>query len=283
MYIAASECGPMAKNALGRIIMPHNHRFLSQARLVGLAVWMLILIAGSGALSSWAQAPQVQGGPGQYPPGQYPPNRPQPIATQCQSTLADQISADARRRVSISFDTQSPYPAGNGRQGLRGRLRYGIGAPNSWRTATLRLRREPAPESGGTRDLHSSGQQQRLARRWSRWTRLSRRTRLSGGPGLSRRSGSWELPQSAGRHVGARELQQQLRLERQDHPWIRGYQHGASFGFTARQQLHDYVLRSGRPHRRQPAIQHANYRFRTGETRRDAPTSGSMATATRLK
>ena len=206
MYIAASECVPMAKNAWGRIIMPHDQRFLRLAGLVGLSVWSLILVVSSGAPSSWAQAPQVQGGPGQYPPGQYPPNRPQPIATQCQSTLADQISADARRRVSISFDTQSPYPAGKGRQGLRGRLRYGIGAPNSWRTATYDCVVNQ-PQNRVERATYTPRrQQQRVARRWPRRARLSRWTRLSGGPGLSRRSGSSELPQSAGRHFGAREL-----------------------------------------------------------------------------
>jgi hypothetical protein len=61
---------------------------------------------------------------------------PTPVAVQCQSALADRISADARRRVSLSLDTQSQYSAGMGRQGLRGRLRYGIGGPNTWRTAT---------------------------------------------------------------------------------------------------------------------------------------------------
>jgi hypothetical protein len=73
---------------------------------------------------------------GQYPQGQYPPGRPQPIAIQCQSALADQISADAGRRVSLNLDSQNLYSPPNGRQGLNGRLRYGIGGPNSWRTAT---------------------------------------------------------------------------------------------------------------------------------------------------
>jgi hypothetical protein len=98
-------------------------------------VCAMALNATSGLPVSWGQSPQIQGPPGQYPPGQYPPNRPQPVAPQCQNALANQISADAGRRVSLSLDTQSPYLVSNGRQGLRGRLRYGIGAPNSWRTA----------------------------------------------------------------------------------------------------------------------------------------------------
>jgi hypothetical protein len=96
----------------------------------------LLFNVSTGMLVSWAQSPQVQAQPGQYPSGQFPPNRPQPLAIQCQSALADQISADAGRRVSLNLDTQSPYAAPNGRQGLRGRLRYGIGGPNPWRTAT---------------------------------------------------------------------------------------------------------------------------------------------------
>jgi hypothetical protein len=106
------------------------------ARLTKRVVCGLISAAILGLPSSWAQAPQVQGAPGQYPPGQSPPNRPTPVAVQCQTALADRISADARRRVSLSLDTQSQYSAGIGRQGLRGRLRYGIGSPNTWRTAT---------------------------------------------------------------------------------------------------------------------------------------------------
>ncbi|MGA9812384.1 MAG: hypothetical protein WBQ64_06395 [Terriglobales bacterium] len=78
-----------------------------------------------------AQAPQ-----GQYAPGQYPPGRPEPIASQCQNALADRVSADAKRRVNLNLETQSPYSLSHGRRGLRGRLRYGVGGPNSWRTAT---------------------------------------------------------------------------------------------------------------------------------------------------
>jgi hypothetical protein len=96
----------------------------------------LTFTAISGLPSLWAQSPQVQGPPGQYPPGQYPPNRPQPVAVQCQSVLADRVSADAGRRVSLSLDTQDPYPVPDGRQGLGGRVRYGIGGPNSRRSAT---------------------------------------------------------------------------------------------------------------------------------------------------
>jgi hypothetical protein len=66
--------------------------------------------------------------------GQY--GRPQGIAIQCQNALADRVSADAGRRVNLNLDTQDVYSQPNGRQGLRGRLRYGIGGPNTWRTAT---------------------------------------------------------------------------------------------------------------------------------------------------
>ena len=69
-----------------------------------------------------------------YSQGQY--GRPQPVAIQCQNALADRVSADAGRRVNLSLDTQDLYSQPDGRQGIRGRLRYGIGGPNNWRTAT---------------------------------------------------------------------------------------------------------------------------------------------------
>jgi hypothetical protein len=104
------------------------------ARFIVLAACGLIFAATSGIPVSRAQNPQMQGPPGQYPSGQYPPNRPQPVASQCQIALATRVSADAGRRVSVILDTQSPYPVNNGRQGLRGRMRYGIGGPNTWRS-----------------------------------------------------------------------------------------------------------------------------------------------------
>jgi hypothetical protein len=79
-------------------------------------------------------APLVMQSQVDYSQGQY--GRPQPIAFQCQNALADRISADAGRRVNINLDTQDLYSQPNGRQGVRGRLRYGIGGPNTWRTAT---------------------------------------------------------------------------------------------------------------------------------------------------
>ena len=106
------------------------------SRNLVLTICALLFNTSTGLPVSWAQSPQTQAQPGQYPPGQFPPNRPQPLAIQCQSALADQISADAGRRVSLNLDTQSPYAAPNGRQGLRGRLRYGIGGSNRGRTAT---------------------------------------------------------------------------------------------------------------------------------------------------
>jgi hypothetical protein len=69
-----------------------------------------------------------------YSQGQY--GRPQPIAIQCQNALADRVSADAGRRVNLSLDSQDLYSQPNGRQGIRGRMRYGIGGPNNWRTAS---------------------------------------------------------------------------------------------------------------------------------------------------
>jgi hypothetical protein len=69
-----------------------------------------------------------------YSQGQY--GRPQPIAIQCQNALTDRVSADAGRRVNLNLDSQDLYSSPNGRQGMRGRLRYGIGGPNTWRTAT---------------------------------------------------------------------------------------------------------------------------------------------------
>jgi hypothetical protein len=115
--------------------MYRNHRFTNFVRFAALAVCVPGFTVTSVVPSAWAQNPQTQGVP--YPPGQYPPGqRPQPIALQCQSALADRISADAGRRVSLGLDTQDSYSAANGRQGLRGRLRYGIGPMNNWRTAT---------------------------------------------------------------------------------------------------------------------------------------------------
>jgi len=103
----------------------------SLPRLVVRAAFGLIFLTRSGMPLSSAQNPQIQG-----PPGQYPPNRPQPVAAQCQGALQHRASADARRRVTLNIDTQNPYSAGNGRQGLRGRIRYGLGGLNNWRTAT---------------------------------------------------------------------------------------------------------------------------------------------------
>jgi len=98
--------------------------------------WMRLAVLASTTISV-ALAAQAQAPAGQYPPGQYPPvQRPQPVALQCQSALADQVSADAGRRVTLTLDSQNSYSVGNGRQGLRGRLRYGIGPPNRWRVAT---------------------------------------------------------------------------------------------------------------------------------------------------
>lgn len=109
------------------------------------SICALILAAASVAPAIWAQAspaqylvqtPTGQYQSGQYPPGQYPPGRPVPIAVQCQNALADRVSADAGRRVNLNLDSQDAYSASRGRAGLRGRLRYGIGGPNTWRAAT---------------------------------------------------------------------------------------------------------------------------------------------------
>ncbi len=83
-----------------------------------------------------------------YSQGQY--GRPQPVAIQCQNALADRVSADAGRRVNLNLDSQDLYSQPNGRQGIRGRLRYGIGGPNNWRTANYDCVVDPAHESGGT-------------------------------------------------------------------------------------------------------------------------------------
>ena len=124
--------------------MCHTLPFRTFARLILPSICALILAAVSVmpalAQDSSSQTLQAQAStnhypPGQYPPGQYPPGRPPSITAQCQNALADRISADARRRVNLSLDTQDRYSPSHGRQGLRGRLRYGIGGPNSWRTA----------------------------------------------------------------------------------------------------------------------------------------------------
>ena len=110
---------------MSRNLLPSNF-----AGLVLVPICALILAAPSVTPVMCAQVSTEQ-----YPSGQYPPGRPQPIAFQCQNALADRVSADAGRRVSLNLDTQDLYSSPNGRQGIRGRLRYGIGGPNSWRTA----------------------------------------------------------------------------------------------------------------------------------------------------
>ena len=127
----------IAKEVWERLSMYRDRVFRNRARLVVLVSGAVILTATSMVLAAWAQYPQTQVPAGQYPPGQYPPvQRPQPVALLCQSALADQVSADAGRRVILSLDSQDSYSVGNGRQGLRGRLRYGMGPPNRWRIAT---------------------------------------------------------------------------------------------------------------------------------------------------
>jgi hypothetical protein len=125
--------------------MCHTSQSPTLASLALPSICALILAAASVAPAlaqdSAPQTLQAQAStnhypPGQYPPGQYPPGRPPSITAQCQNALADRISSDARRRVNLSLDTQDRYSPSRGRQGLRGRLRYGIGGPKSWRTAT---------------------------------------------------------------------------------------------------------------------------------------------------
>jgi len=103
------------------------------AGLSSVSICALILAFISISPASWAQAPspQVQGQMGQYPPG-----RQAPIASMCQSELVNRGGADAGRRVNLNLDSQSEYSPSNGRQGLRGRLRYGIGGSSGWRTGT---------------------------------------------------------------------------------------------------------------------------------------------------
>jgi hypothetical protein len=131
MYSGASRKA-IAKKAWEKLSMYRNRVLRNWVRLAALTSTTI-----SVALAAWAQYPQTQAPTGQYPPGQYPPGqRPQPVALQCQSALADQVSADAGRRVTLTLDSQNSYSVGNERQGLRGRLRYGIGPPNGWRVAT---------------------------------------------------------------------------------------------------------------------------------------------------
>jgi hypothetical protein len=107
-------------------------RNLSPRNFAGLAfmsICTLVLVVTAFS-PVWAQQTM-----GQYPPGQYPSGRPPQVAIQCQNALADRVSADAGRRVNLNLDSQVQYSASNGRVGLRGNLRYGIGGRNSWRTA----------------------------------------------------------------------------------------------------------------------------------------------------
>jgi len=99
-------------------------RILLRRNFAGLVSTCTLILVASSVLQS-----QVD-----YAQGQY--GRPQPIAIQCQNELADRVSADAGRRVNLSLDSQNPYSSPNGRQGLRGNLRYGIAGPNTWRSAT---------------------------------------------------------------------------------------------------------------------------------------------------
>jgi hypothetical protein len=156
--------------------MGRNPPHRNCASWTGLSICALILAATATAVM-WAQGSSSQHVQAQAQVAQYPPGRPQPIAVQCQNALADRITADARRRVTVDLNTQSPYSPSNGLQGLRGKLRYGIEGPNTWRS-DLRLRGGRSPESRGTRHLYSAGQQQQLAGRawvpgWARWSRNS--------------------------------------------------------------------------------------------------------------
>lgn len=110
-----------------------SRNFLSRNRPGSLLVSICALIF---AALSLAPVTSAQVSTEQYPPGGYPPGRPVPIAIQCQNALGDRISADAGRRVTLVLDTQNLYPSMNGRQGIRGNLRYGIGGRNTWRSAT---------------------------------------------------------------------------------------------------------------------------------------------------
>lgn len=107
----------------------------------GLALLSICALSLAVTPMAWAQNPTTQGLLAQstqgYPPGQYPPGRPYPIASQCQYVLEARVSSDAGRRVTVILDTQSPYSISSDRQGLRGRLRYGLGGSGSggWRTA----------------------------------------------------------------------------------------------------------------------------------------------------
>jgi len=212
--------------------MYRNYRFRNFVRfavVLGFAVTSVVP-------SAWAQNAQTQGQGMPYPPGQYPPGqRPQPIALQCQSALADRVSADAGRRVSLGLDTQDSYSAANGRQGLRGRLRYGIAPLNSWRTATY--------------DCVVNPRQNRVER-----ATYAPRANSGGWPGGARDSGrsgwsgSGQLSQGSSGHIGARQFQHQVFRERQNHPWMGGH-HRAPFSHTERQrELPGYVLWSGRAH-----------------------------------
>ncbi len=107
-----------------RDLLPRN---FADLRLIAVCVLILSASLGMQAQGNYAQ--------GQYPPGQYP-GRPPAISLQCQNALADRVSADAGRRVNLNLDSQVQYSASDGRLGLRGNLRYGIGGPNSWRTGT---------------------------------------------------------------------------------------------------------------------------------------------------
>ena len=224
-----------------------NGRSRNLARLIVLAACGLIFTAKSAMLVLWAQNPQIQAPPGQYPPGQYPPNRPQPVASQCQNALLDQVSADAGRRVTLNLDSQNPYSAANGRQGLRGRFRYGIGGPNSWRAATYdcvvnvgqnrveRATYSPRASSGGSRPGGPG----------------------AGGPGV----GNYPRVRvdTSGRGSFNSGAAANVRI-------TRGFvdSTGRPVSFAQGQQLHDYVLWSGRALRWQPGIQHADYRLRSG-------------------
>ena len=87
---------------------------------------------------------------GQSPPGQFPLNPLQPLAILCENALRDRVSADAGRRVTLSLYFESPetWTQRDG-AGLRGRLRYGVGARDG-RTVILRSCRETSPETAWT-------------------------------------------------------------------------------------------------------------------------------------
>ena len=175
----------------------------------------------------------------------------------------NRVNADAGRRVNLNLDSQSEYSPSNGRQGLRGRLRYGIGGPSGWRTATY----DCVVDVRRNRVEHVTYSPRASSGNWPGGPGIPPRPGYPGGPGYP---GVPNYPRVKVDTSGRGTFNSTSLWQHQNHSWFCG-QHGtASVGFSARRKLPGYFLRSGRAFgwRR---VHHADHRLRSGRRARDGP------------